>query len=206
MRWFADHLLSIFRHDLLCYVAAHFPVYTLFNFPHDPLRPLYRRRNHGVRPRTACCRRGRRRSSDPRRKLIVESHTSRNEGWGSLSRGVERSSFWGERSERSPTCWTRKGCILSCTLRSMPDPEPQQRTPVAVCSKCGAVSHNPTVINRPCGRMFGQKKCKGVFGSALNIGDWQECPSCAATGWKNGRRCDQCRDSCGWLFVRGMPR
>jgi hypothetical protein len=32
MCWFADHLLLIFRRDPLCYVAAHFPVYTLSNF------------------------------------------------------------------------------------------------------------------------------------------------------------------------------
>jgi hypothetical protein len=88
------------------------------------------------------------------------------------------------------------------------DSESKLRQPVAVCTVCGTVSHTATVINGPCGRMFGGKKCKGIFGSA-NIGDWEECPSCAATGWKNGRhcdQCDQCSNSCGWLYVRDRRR
>jgi hypothetical protein len=77
------------------------------------------------------------------------------------------------------------------------DSEPKLRQPVAVCTVCGAVSHNASAINGPCGRMVGGKKCKGVFGSALNIGDWEECPSYAATGWKEGRCCDQCTSVAG---------
>ena len=91
---------------------------------------------------------------------------------------------------------------VHCTY--MEDPEPKLRQPVAVCTRCGAVSHNASAINGPCGRIVDRKKCKGCFGSALNVGDWAECPSCAAIGWKNGRHCDQCPDSCGWLYVRGM--
>jgi hypothetical protein len=47
-----------------------------------------------------------------------------------------------------------------------------QSKPVAVCSVCGTVSYNATLINGPCGRLVGGKRCRGVNGSALNENDW----------------------------------
>ena len=76
-----------------------------------------------------------------------------------------------------------------------------QVQPVAVCTVCGAVSYNPTLINGPCGRMVGRKRCRGLNGSALNESDWAVCDDCAGDGFSGDARCQRC-DGVGWLFVR----
>jgi len=85
----------------------------------------------------------------------------------------------------------------------MTDKRPQ---PVTSCTKCGAVGYDIQLANGPCGRFVDRSmKCKGVNGSAINEGDWEECPSCGGTGdWAN-LHCDQCQGA-GWLFVRGGRR
>jgi hypothetical protein len=83
----------------------------------------------------------------------------------------------------------------------------KQRQPCAVCTYCGNVSHDITRSNQPCGRELSRgKRCKGSYGSAINIGDWEECPACHGYGWVGSQTCDQCTNHCGWLYVRGMSR
>jgi len=77
--------------------------------------------------------------------------------------------------------------------------------PVARCTDCGHASRDLRVINGPCGQRVEGKRCGGVNGSALNTFDWEECPSCHATGREAGARCGQCEGD-GWLYVRDMPR
>jgi DnaJ-class molecular chaperone len=69
--------------------------------------------------------------------------------------------------------------------------------PVAVCTRCGAVSYNATLINGPCGR----GGCKGTRGSAGQDTDWEECPSCSGSGEQGSAKCPEC-DGVGWIFVR----
>lgn len=80
----------------------------------------------------------------------------------------------------------------------------KQPQPVAVCTKCGAYSRRVEVINQQCSERPGGKRCKGVWGSALNYNDWAECPTCEATGREAGNRCSQC-DGFGWIYVRRSP-
>ena len=74
--------------------------------------------------------------------------------------------------------------------------------PVAVCTRCGAVSYNAMLIDGVCGRSRGDgKHCRGVNGSALNQTDWAACDKCAVTGLVGSARCERC-DGVGWLFLR----
>jgi DnaJ-class molecular chaperone len=92
----------------------------------------------------------------------------------------------------------------------------ERRKPVAVCTNCRAVSFSAEVINQPCRRMLsGNKRCKGSWGSALSIGDWESCPSCKGTGQpahddivaRTGRTgiCTSCGGT-GWIYVRDTPK
>ena len=81
----------------------------------------------------------------------------------------------------------------------------QKAQPVAVCTRCGAVSYSPDQINGQCTQVMAGKRCTGVNGSALNAVDWEACPACLATGTKNEKRCGQC-DGTGWLYVRNRKR
>ena len=81
----------------------------------------------------------------------------------------------------------------------------QKPRPVAVCTRCGAVSYSAHLINGICGRQIGNKRCAGVNGSALNATDWNECTSCAGSGTADGKRCGRC-DGSGWLFARDRRR
>jgi hypothetical protein len=84
----------------------------------------------------------------------------------------------------------------------MPDQKPQ---PVAVCTRCGAVSYAPQMISGQCAQVTGGKRCTGVIGSAAHQTDWEACPACLATGTKNEKPCGQC-DGTGWLYVRNRKR
>lgn len=75
------------------------------------------------------------------------------------------------------------------------------KKPVAVCTRCGAITRNVAAINQPCRRVINGRKCKGVFGSALCENDWELCPSCNGTGIEGRSQCSQC-EGAGWIFVR----
>lgn len=77
------------------------------------------------------------------------------------------------------------------------------RTPVAVCAVCGAYTRNDNFINQRCGHTVAGKRCKGAYGDAQQEKDWEECPSCNATGRVQGDKCSQC-EGFGWIFVRGL--
>jgi hypothetical protein len=86
--------------------------------------------------------------------------------------------------------------------KNVSDATSKRVKPVAVCTSCGAVSYNVTVANKPCGRSYtesgrGTRRCKGGMSSALNITDWEECLSCAASAEFQ----DECSDV-GWICVR----
>ena len=73
--------------------------------------------------------------------------------------------------------------------------------PVAVCTRCGAVSHEKKLINGQCGQMVAGKRCVGVNGSALNADDWKPCEACGGAGSIGTTRCGPC-DGAGWLYAR----
>ena len=74
--------------------------------------------------------------------------------------------------------------------------------PVAVCTRCGDITYNVAAINRSCGRQPGGKRCKGVYGSALNNDDWAKCSACNGTGLDGtGATCVVCQRT-GWRFGR----
>ena len=94
--------------------------------------------------------------------------------------------------------------------------EDQKRKPVAVCTNCGTYSFNVEIINGPCRRpLSGNKKCRGTWGSALNITDWDTCQHCKGSGdpqpddivARDNRtfKCTGCQGT-GWSFVRGIPK
>jgi hypothetical protein len=71
--------------------------------------------------------------------------------------------------------------------------------PVAVCTKCGAVTHSAHLINET---HHCDVKRRGTWGSRLNsVGDWRECEQCKATGISAGLRCNRCRGE-GWHDIR----
>jgi hypothetical protein len=73
--------------------------------------------------------------------------------------------------------------------------------PVAVCTRCGAVSYAPNLINGQCAQIVAGKRCVGVNGSALNADDWKQCAACAGAGETGKTRCGHC-DGAGWLYAR----
>lgn len=77
--------------------------------------------------------------------------------------------------------------------------------PVAVCTRCGAVSYSANLINGQCGQMVAGKRCIGVNGSALNAEDWRQCTACEGAGSKGTTRCGHC-DGAGWLYNRNTGR
>jgi hypothetical protein len=76
-----------------------------------------------------------------------------------------------------------------------------QQKPCAICTDCGHVSYSLNLINGPCGRSVGGKRCRGVNVSRLNTDDWAECDECAGSGSANGSRCVRC-EGAGWVDVR----
>src|SRR6266852_3836416 len=72
--------------------------------------------------------------------------------------------------------------------------------PVAVCTRCGAVSYATNLINGQCSEMVAGKRCVGVNGSALNADDWEQCAACAGAGSTGTDRCGHC-DGAGWLYT-----
>lgn len=88
----------------------------------------------------------------------------------------------------------------------MPEPRADQKPqPIAVCTRCGAVSYSQAQISGQCVQVTLGKRCTGVVGSAPNQADWEACPGCLGTGTRNEKRCGQC-DGAGWLYVRGRKR
>lgn len=73
--------------------------------------------------------------------------------------------------------------------------------PVGSCTICRATTFNACRINERCSSTNDGKRCKGVYGSALNEGDWEECSSCNATGRRANKQCIQC-DGAGWIYIR----
>lgn len=73
--------------------------------------------------------------------------------------------------------------------------------PLAYCTRCGAYSRNEGQINKGCGKSQQGKPCRGTMRSALNAGDWVECPSCDTTGRIENGTCDRCAGE-GWLLDR----
>jgi len=81
----------------------------------------------------------------------------------------------------------------------------QKPQPVAVCTRCGAVSYSTEMISGQCAQVTVGKRCTGVIGSAPSKADWEICPVCQARG-KNGKFPCGKRDGAGWLYVRNRKR
>jgi hypothetical protein len=105
----------------------------------------------------------------------------------------------------------------SCPNENRPDLKPvleeqEKRTsestrpkPVAVCTRCGAISYAANLINGQCAQTVAGKRCVGVNGSALNADDWKQCAACAGTGSTGTTCCGHC-DGAGWLYARNRGR
>jgi hypothetical protein len=77
----------------------------------------------------------------------------------------------------------------------------RETPPVAVCTQCGDFTCDAAQINNKCAQQPGGKRCKGVYGSALNKDDWKKCGRCNNTGQMFGAPCLACQGS-GWCYVR----
>ncbi|HEY1423525.1 MAG TPA: hypothetical protein VGF20_08740 [Candidatus Acidoferrum sp.] len=81
----------------------------------------------------------------------------------------------------------------------------KREQPVTCCTECGGAGYNIRVANGRCCRTIAGQRCNGNNASALNSSDWEECPTCLATGYYRNKECPQCRGA-GYLFVRpGWP-
>jgi hypothetical protein len=69
------------------------------------------------------------------------------------------------------------------------------RQPVAACETCGKPAYDTAQINERCSSGRGKDRCRGVYGSRLNEGDWAECLACDATGRSAGLMCEVCQGS-----------
>ena len=105
----------------------------------------------------------------------------------------------------------------SCPNENRPDPKPvpqeQEKVttestkprPVAVCTRCGAVSYAVNLINGQCVQIVAGKRCIGVNGSAPHADDWKQCDACAGTGSIEATPCGPC-DGAGWLYARNKAK
>ena len=73
--------------------------------------------------------------------------------------------------------------------------------PVAVCTQCGRYEYQVLTINERCSAHINKRQCKGASSSALDLGDWQQCADCLATGLRNGSECSICNGT-GWHYLR----
>ena len=73
--------------------------------------------------------------------------------------------------------------------------------PVAACTLCGRFEYQVQNINGRCSAQVGNKRCRGVSSSALDLTDWKECGDCAATGRRDDAECSSCNGS-GWHYLR----
>jgi hypothetical protein len=104
-----------------------------------------------------------------------------------------------------------------CRNQNQPEPnavleEQEKRTsestrpkPVAVCTRCGAISYATNLINGKCAQTVAGKRCVGVNGSALDADYWKQCAARAGTGSTGTTRCGPC-DGAGWLYSRNRGR
>lgn len=76
--------------------------------------------------------------------------------------------------------------------------------PVGVCTRCGDITYALDRINGSCGRQPGGKRCKGIYGSALNNDDWAKCDVCDGAGTVSGATCPTCQRT-GWSYIRDNP-
>jgi hypothetical protein len=86
-----------------------------------------------------------------------------------------------------------------------PKSESARPRPVAVCTRCSAVSYAVNLINGQCTQTIAGKRCVGVNGSAPHADDWNQCATCAGTGNIETTRCGPC-DGTGWLYARSRGR
>jgi hypothetical protein len=118
--------------------------------------------------------------------------------------GVRRATL---RHERACSAAANRDAHLTVVAHKPPtyNAAMSQRPPVAVCTSCGTYSFNVAAINQGCGERRDRKRCRGVYGSAVNVGDWQQCSACGGGGRAGGERCPGCQGT-GWEYVRGQPR
>lgn len=76
----------------------------------------------------------------------------------------------------------------------------KREVPTTYCTECGAAGYNPSVANGRCNKVIGGERCHGINRSAANIGDWEECACCRATGFERNKICSLCR-GVGFLIV-----
>jgi hypothetical protein len=75
--------------------------------------------------------------------------------------------------------------------------------PIAVCSSCKQFYYikNVDMINERCNQQIMGKQCSGLIKSALNIDDWEICPTCNGNGCLLSKTCNFCQGT-GWIYKR----
>ncbi len=76
----------------------------------------------------------------------------------------------------------------------------KKELPVTHCTQCGAAGYNSRVADRRCCKTIAGERCNGTNETAVNRGNWDDCPFCEATGYYRNKECPQCR-GVGYLFV-----
>ena len=180
-------------------------------------RPVHPRRNAKpttcpLRPRTPW-RNKQRRSS--RYELppssIVSSSLPEGDGCRVSGLDVRRTQFGGKWAATLSLCAEQRLAARAIAARRLDGTgvgvqpldcmNARKPKPVAVCTRCGTHTHRVEFINERCHQGSGKDRCKGVFGSALSVDDWQQCGACSGTAWVGSASCGNCQAS-GWLYVR----
>ena len=91
-------------------------------------------------------------------------------------------------------------------LASMLDQKTELKAqPVAICTRCGAVSYSTEMVGGQCAQVTVGKRCTGVIGSAANQLDWEPCPTCKGIGQNDKFPCGLCYGT-GWLYIRNRKQ
>ena len=63
--------------------------------------------------------------------------------------------------------------------------------PIGVCTRCGNFAWSESQINQQCAKLYGKKRCKGIYESSVHY-TFSACPDCNGEGRKDGEQCMQC--------------
>ena len=70
--------------------------------------------------------------------------------------------------------------------------------PVAMCTRCGAISFDLRESNSKSSEIVNNIQCEGIMRAMVNYDDWTLCPTCDGEGKVGMDMCRECR-LVGWI-------
>ena len=78
--------------------------------------------------------------------------------------------------------------------------------PVARCTTCGHPTHSLLDVNQRCNAVRNERRCRGIWRSALRDVDWDKCPKCRAVApAADAAACARCGGT-GWIHAAPRDR